>query len=138
MWSRWRSRRGGGQPGAGSQVRPSALLAALSQVSTATLASQLRKRGLNGLTMDGLRSTKPDQRMIGFARTLRYLPLREDLFARYGGGMNAQKQAIEQIRPGGVLVIDARREQAAGTIGDILAMRAQARGAAGIVTDGAI
>jgi regulator of RNase E activity RraA len=127
-----------GQPGAGSQVRPAALLAALSQVSTATLASQLRKRGMNGLTMDGLRSTKPGQRMIGFARTLRYLPLREDLFARYGGGMNAQKQAIEQIRPGEVLVIDARQEHAAGTIGDILAMRAQARGAAGIVTDGAI
>jgi regulator of RNase E activity RraA len=52
--------------------------------------------------------------------------------------MNAQKQAVEQIRPGEVLVIDARREPTAGTIGDILALRAQARGAAGIVTDGAI
>jgi regulator of RNase E activity RraA/2-keto-4-pentenoate hydratase/2-oxohepta-3-ene-1,7-dioic acid hydratase in catechol pathway len=115
-----------------------ALLAGLAQVSTATLAAQLRKRGLNGLTMDGLRPTKPRQRMVGFARTLRYLPLREDLFARYGAGMNAQKQAIDQIRPGEVLVIDARQEPAAGTIGDILALRAQARGAAGIVTDGAI
>ncbi len=127
-----------GQPGAGSQVLPAVVQAGLDRVSTATLASQLRRRGLNGLTMDGLRSTKPGQPMIGFARTLRYLPLREDLFARYGGGMNAQKQAIEQIRPGEVLVIDARQEPAAGTIGDILAMRAQARGAAGIVTDGAI
>jgi regulator of RNase E activity RraA len=114
------------------------LLAELGHVSTATLASQLRKRGLNGLTMDGLRTTKPGRRMAGFARTLRYLPLREDLFARYGGGMNAQKQAIEQIRPGEVLVIDARQEPSAGTIGDILALRAQVRGAAGIVTDGAI
>jgi regulator of RNase E activity RraA/2-keto-4-pentenoate hydratase/2-oxohepta-3-ene-1,7-dioic acid hydratase in catechol pathway len=127
-----------GRPGAGAQVRPATLLAGFDRVSTATLASQLRKRGLNGLTMDGLRSTKPGQRMAGFARTLRYLPLREDLFARYGGGMNAQKQAIEQIRTGEVLVIDARQEPAAGTIGDILALRAQARGAAGIVTDGAI
>jgi regulator of RNase E activity RraA len=76
--------------------------------------------------------------MVGFARTLRYLPLREDLFAQYGSGMNAQKQAIEQIRPGEVLVIDARGEPTAGTIGDILALRAQARGAVGIVTDGAI
>jgi regulator of RNase E activity RraA/2-keto-4-pentenoate hydratase/2-oxohepta-3-ene-1,7-dioic acid hydratase in catechol pathway len=117
---------------------PTTLLAGVAQVSTATLASQLRKRGLNGLTMDGLRTTKPGRRMTGFARTLRYLPLREDLFARYGGGMNAQKQAIDQIRPGEVLVIDARQEPSAGTIGDILALRAQARGAAGIVTDGAI
>src|SRR2546429_9258711 len=67
-----------------------------------------------------------------------YLPLREDLFARYGGGMNAQKQAIEQIRPGEVLVIDARQEPSAGTIGDIPARRAQARGAAGIVTGRAL
>jgi 2-keto-4-pentenoate hydratase/2-oxohepta-3-ene-1,7-dioic acid hydratase in catechol pathway/regulator of RNase E activity RraA len=124
--------------GAAFAVLPSATLAGLGQVSTATLASQLRKRGMNGLTMDGLRTTKPGRRMIGFARTLRYLPLREDLSARFGGGMNAQKQAIEQIRPGEVLVIDARRETTAGTIGDILALRAQARGAAGIVTDGAI
>jgi 2-keto-4-pentenoate hydratase/2-oxohepta-3-ene-1,7-dioic acid hydratase in catechol pathway/regulator of RNase E activity RraA len=113
-------------------------LAGFSLVSTATLASQLRRRGLNGCTMDGLRTTRPDRRMAGFARTLRYLPLREDLSARYGTGMNAQKQAIEQVRPGEVLVIDARAEPTAGTIGDILALRVQARGAVGIVTDGAI
>jgi regulator of RNase E activity RraA len=69
---------------------------------------------------------------------VRYLPLREDLSARYGGGMNAQKRAIEAIRPGEVLVIEARGEPNAGTIGDILALRAQVRGAAGVVTDGAI
>ncbi len=107
-------------------------------MSTATLAAQLRKRGLNGLTLDGLRSTRPDLRMAGFARTVRYLPLREDLSAAHGGGMNAQKRAIEQIRPGEVLVIEARGEQSAGTVGDILALRTQVRGAAGIVTDGAI
>ena len=69
---------------------------------------------------------------------MRYLPLREDLFAAYGGGMNAQKRAIEDIRPGEVLVIEARGDPTAGTIGDILALRAQVRGAAGVVTDGAI
>jgi regulator of RNase E activity RraA/2-keto-4-pentenoate hydratase/2-oxohepta-3-ene-1,7-dioic acid hydratase in catechol pathway len=119
-------------------VLSSLALAEFATVSTATLAYQLRRRGLNGLTMDGLRSTRPDRPMVGFARTLRYVPLREDLSARYGTGMNAQKQAVEQIRPGEVLVIDARRDTTAGTIGDILALRAQTRGAAGIVTDGAI
>jgi regulator of RNase E activity RraA/2-keto-4-pentenoate hydratase/2-oxohepta-3-ene-1,7-dioic acid hydratase in catechol pathway len=114
------------------------VLAGLREVSTATLAAQLRKRGLNGLTMDGLRSTKPGARMAGYARTVRYLPLREDLSAAYGGGMNAQKRAIEAIRPGEILVIEARGDPAAGTVGDILALRAQVRGAAGIVTDGAI
>jgi regulator of RNase E activity RraA len=107
-------------------------------VSTATLASQLRKRGLNGCTLDGLRSTKPGTRMAGYARTVRYLPLREDLFAAHGGGMNAQKRAIEEVRTDEVLVIEARGDTTAGTVGDILALRAQIRGAAGIVTDGAI
>jgi regulator of RNase E activity RraA/2-keto-4-pentenoate hydratase/2-oxohepta-3-ene-1,7-dioic acid hydratase in catechol pathway len=123
--------------GAVPESDPPDLLAGLREVSTATLASLLRKRGLNGLTLDGLRSTRPATRMAGYARTVRYLPLREDLMDRYAG-LNAQKQAIEEIRPGEVLVIEARGETTAGTIGDILALRAQVRGAAGIVTDGAI
>ena len=110
----------------------------LREVSTATLSAVLRKRGLNTLTLDGLRSTRPEHKMAGYARTVRYLPLREDLSAAHGGGMNAQKRAIEAIRPGEVLVIEARGESTAGTIGDILALRAQVRGAAGLVTDGAI
>ena len=114
------------------------VLAGLSEVSTATLAALLRKRGLNTLTLDGLRSTRPGTRMAGYARTVRYLPLREDLSASHGRGMNAQRRAIEAIRPGEVLVIEARGDTTAGTIGDILALRAQVRGAVGIVTDGAI
>jgi regulator of RNase E activity RraA/2-keto-4-pentenoate hydratase/2-oxohepta-3-ene-1,7-dioic acid hydratase in catechol pathway len=113
------------------------VLAKLSEVATATLAAVLRKRGLNTVTLDGLRSTRPERKMAGYARTVRYLPLREDLSAAQPT-MNAQKQAIEAIRPGEVLVIEARGEFTAGTIGDILALRAQVRGAAGIVTDGAI
>jgi regulator of RNase E activity RraA len=65
------------------------------------------------------------------------VPFRPDLFASHGGGYNAQKRAVDTIRPGEVLVMDARRDPTAGTLGDILALRAQVRGAAGIVTDGA-
>jgi 2-keto-4-pentenoate hydratase/2-oxohepta-3-ene-1,7-dioic acid hydratase in catechol pathway/regulator of RNase E activity RraA len=117
---------------------PADVIAAVGAVSVATLASQLKKRGYDNLTLDGLRTTKPTRKMAGFARTLRYVPYREDLFRDRGGGFNAQKQAVEQVRPGEVLVIEARGDPTAGTIGDILALRAQIRGAAGIVTDGAI
>jgi regulator of RNase E activity RraA/2-keto-4-pentenoate hydratase/2-oxohepta-3-ene-1,7-dioic acid hydratase in catechol pathway len=117
---------------------PGALLTAIGAVSTATLASQLKKRGYDSVTLDRLRTTRPEARMAGFARTVRYVPLREDLFKVHGGGFNAQKQAVEQIRHGEILVIDARGDATAGTIGDILALRAQVRGAKGIVTDGAI
>ena len=87
--------------------------------------------------------TRPGQKMAGFARTLRYVPFREDLSAddgatAPGGGLSAQERAVEQIRPGEVLVIEAGGDHAAGTVGRILALRAQVRGAAGIVTDGAI
>jgi regulator of RNase E activity RraA/2-keto-4-pentenoate hydratase/2-oxohepta-3-ene-1,7-dioic acid hydratase in catechol pathway len=131
----------GGAPGPSDS--PADLLRAVSKVSTATLSSQLRRRGFNSVTLDRLHATKPGQKMVGFARTLRYVPFREDLFARYGGtlrggGLNAQKRAVEQVRPGEILVIEARGDLTAGTVGDILALRAQVRGAAGIVTDGAI
>jgi 5-oxopent-3-ene-1,2,5-tricarboxylate decarboxylase/2-hydroxyhepta-2,4-diene-1,7-dioate isomerase len=111
---------------------------ALGSVSTATLASQLRKRGFDGCILDGVATTSRGVKMIGFARTVSYLPLREDLLAAKTAGFNAQKQAIERLEPGDVLVIGARGVHEAGTIGDILALRAQQRGAVGIVTDGAV
>ena len=110
----------------------------LSLVSTATLSSQLRKRGLNNVSIDGLTPTHPDHHMVGVAATLRYIPFREDLFERHGGGYNAQKRAFDEVAPGEVLVIEARGEHGSGTVGDVLALRAQVRGAAGIVTDGGV
>ena len=114
------------------------LLAAIGAVSTATLASQLKKRGYDSVVLDRLQISRPELKMAGFARTVRYVPYREDLFRAHGGGFNAQKQAVEQVRDGEILVIEARGDPTAGTVGDILALRAQLRGARGIVTDGAI
>jgi 5-oxopent-3-ene-1,2,5-tricarboxylate decarboxylase / 2-hydroxyhepta-2,4-diene-1,7-dioate isomerase len=110
----------------------------LESVATATLSSQLRKRGLNNVSIDGLQATRPDRRVVGLARTLRYVPNREDLFTTHGGGFNAQKRAIDSVNEGEILVMEARGEKGTGTIGDILAMRAQMRGAAAIITDGGV
>lgn len=110
----------------------------LSRVAVATLSSLLRKRGLNNVSIDGLRPSQPGKRLVGIARTLRYVPNREDLFKSHGGGYNAQKRLFDDLGPGQVVVIDARRETDAGTLGDILALRARRLGAAGIVTDGAV
>ena len=97
---------------------------------------QIAKRGVRNTFLKGLRPTRPDLRLLGYAHTLRYVPLREDVRDADAAELNAQKRAIEAIGPGEVLVIDARGEAGAGTIGDILAARALARGATGIVTDG--
>ncbi|MGN6760526.1 MAG: fumarylacetoacetate hydrolase family protein [Leifsonia sp.] len=111
---------------------------ALASLSTATLSSQLRKRGLNNVSIDGLTSTRPAAKVVGTARTLRFVPNREDLFASHGGGYNAQKRAFDAVGRGEVLVIEARGERGSGTVGDVLALRAQVNGAAGIVTDGGV
>ena len=53
--------------------------AALRRVSTATLTTQLRRHGIRNTFMGGLRPTRPDLRLLGYAHTLRYVPLREDV-----------------------------------------------------------
>jgi regulator of RNase E activity RraA len=119
-------------------VVSAAAWAALRQVATATLTAQLSRRGIRSTFIQGLRPTRPDLRLLGHALTLRYVPLREDVREAAGSAPNAQRRAVESIGPGEVLVIDARQDPGAGTIGDILAARALARGAAGIVTDGGL
>ncbi|AEE46200.1 fumarylacetoacetate hydrolase family protein [Cellulomonas fimi] len=110
----------------------------LARAPVAGLCAQLRKRGLDAVTVDGVAPLHPGARMVGTARTLRLVPGREDLFARHGGGYNAQKRAFDTLGEGEVLVIEARGETGAGTLGDVLALRARERGAAGVVTDGAV
>ena len=114
------------------------LRAQLATISTATLAHQLQRRGIRSTFLSGLMPLQPERRMVGRARTLRYVALREDAQGRYGSGMNAQRRAVEGIEAGDVLVIEARGVPDAGTIGDIYVTRLLALGAAGVVTDGAL
>ena len=110
----------------------------LSRVPVAALSGQLRKRGLNDVTIDGVHPLTAGSRFVGTARTLRFVPHREDLFTARGGGQNAQKRAFDAVDEGEVIVIEARGETGSGTLGDILAIRAHARKAAAIVTDGGV
>lgn len=108
-------------------------------VSTATLSSQLNRRGFQQLFMQEVRPLRPDLRLAGQAVTLRYIPAREDLErgADFDNLTNKQRIAVERVGPGDVLVIEARGDTRAGSLGNILATRIKQRGAAGIVTDGA-
>lgn len=115
-----------------------ALRTKLAAAPVAALSGQLRRLGLNNVTIDGVRPTRPGSKLVGTARTLRFVPGREDLFASHGGGYNAQKRLFDSVGEGEVIVIEARGETGAGTFGDILALRARARGAAGVVTDGGV
>ncbi len=123
---------------AGQDALSAGLRDKLLRVPVAGLSAQLRKRGLNNVTIDGVRPMHPGTKLVGTAKTLRFVPGREDLFASHGGGYNAQKRAFDAVGEGEILVIEARGETGSGTLGDILALRAKARGAAGIVTDGGV
>ena len=123
--------------GAGGILSPE-LRAKLQRVPVAGLSAQLRKRGLNNVTIDGVRPMHPGTKIVGTAKTLRFVPGREDLFTSHGGGYNAQKRAFDSVGEGEIIVIEARGETGSGTLGDILALRAKARGAAGIITDGGV
>lgn len=115
------------------------ILSKAKTVSTATLSSQLQKRGFVHAFMHDVRPLRPDLSMAGQAFTLRYIPMREDLerTGEFDNRTNQQRVAVESVGPGDVLVIDARGDTRAATLGNILATRIMHRGAAGIVTDGA-
>ncbi len=106
--------------------------------STATLTTALKQFGLSQSYMHRVSPLRPSMKMAGPAFTLRYVPAREDLNSGEVDNLkDVQRLGIERIGEGDVLVIDARGDTRAGTMGDILATRIYKRGAAGVVTDGA-
>ena len=111
----------------------------LMKVSVATLCTALFKRGLRNQFIQDvhpLNDTLPN--MVGEAFTLRYIPAREDInpISVFLDRKHPQRVAIEQCPPGGVLVIDSRKDPRAASAGGILVARLMARGVAGVVTDG--
>lgn len=134
----WGSREAAGLPPADKPGLSPELRAKLIEAPTAGLSAQLRKRGHHSCFIDGVSANIAGTKIVGTAKTLRFVPFREDLFASHGGGYNAQKRAFDAVREGEIIVIEARGDDTTGTLGDILALRAQARGAAGVVTDGGV
>jgi regulator of RNase E activity RraA len=114
---------------------------ALRAVSTATVTTQLMARGLRNTFLHGLTALNPAcTRMVGEAFTLRCIPAREDVdtLSVYQDYDHPQRRAVESVPPGAVLVVDARRQTRAASLGHILATRLRQRGAAGVVTDGSV
>ncbi len=108
-------------------------------VSVATLATALYKRGLRHQVMQGVHPVRSKGRnMVGPAYTLRYIPAREDRnpLTAFRNADHPQRVAIESCPAGHVLVMDSRKNANAASAGDILVTRLMVRGVAGVVTDG--
>ena len=113
----------------------------LAACSTATLSTQLFKRGLRNQVLQGVsRLTPGAPTMVGEAYTLRNIPAREDIdhIGVYDNPEHPQRKAIEVAPPGSVLVIDCRGDARSASAGGILLTRLEVRGVAGFVTDGGL
>lgn len=82
---------------------------------------------------------KPHYRMVGRARTMRYLPNRKDVREKlYSAGPQLNYKSAEEAQPGDILVFDAGGETRAGVSGGVTTIRFLVRGGAGLVIDGAM
>jgi len=114
----------------------------LRKVSTATLSTQLFKRGFRNVFLQGVsRLTTPSGgNLVGPAFTMRNIPAREDIdqLSAFTDPDHPQRKAIESVPPGHVLVLDCRGETRVASGGQILTTRLKTRGAAGLVSDGPV
>ncbi|WP_339772445.1 ribonuclease activity regulator RraA [uncultured Pseudosulfitobacter sp.] len=115
--------------------------AQLKRTGTASIATQLYKRGLRNQFIQGVVPVSAKaERMVGQAFTLRYIPAREDRnqLDVFRNADHPQRVAVETCPEGHVLVMDARQDSTAATAGSILITRMAVRGCAGVVTDGGL
>ncbi len=113
----------------------------LAGTGTATLTSQLYKRGIHHAFLKGVFPMNPNRaKLVGEAYTLRLIPMREDKMKPevVKSYEYPQRKCIESCPPGQVLVLDARGVTDSGIFGEILLTRLMKRGAAGVVCDGAM
>lgn len=114
-------------------------VARLKRVSTATITTQLFKRGFRNAFVQGVRPLGHyGENMVGPAYTLRNIPAREDIdhVGVFANPEHPQRKAVEHAPPGKVLVVDCRGDASAASGGEILMTRLLVRGAAGVVSDG--
>ena len=110
----------------------------LATVAAATVNMQLIKRGIRCTWIQGARPLFEGYgRVVGEAYTMRFIPMREDVATTESyAKARSMRDAIEEIPPGRIVVIDARGDQSCATLGDILAGRLKAKGTVGVVSDG--
>src|SRR5919112_3023846 len=111
---------------------------ALRATSTGTITTILLKKGIRRTWMHGPAALfNADERLVGRAFTLRFVPMREDLATPESwSSPRSTRGAIEEMPEGCIAVADALGVTEAGIFGDILCARMRKRGVAALVTDG--
>lgn len=116
-----------------------ALLRRLGTITVEAGWAALVERGYANCFIGGLQVVHPDLPMVGRARTLRYVPYRQDVAQQVErAGPQLNKRAVEECQIGDVLVVDAFGARDAGFAGDIVLTRFVQRGGAGVVVEGSV
>ncbi|MFI6603501.1 hypothetical protein ACIBHX_45335 [Nonomuraea sp. NPDC050536] len=119
-----------------------ALVAELARVSSATACAKLHADGVRRTFVQGPVPLVDGHRVTGVARTLQFMPQREDVATGLGQEdvekHTALWEVLEVVEPGDVLVVQAFGSPFSGCFGDMLVRYFQRKGGAGIVVDGYI
>ena len=115
------------------------LLSRYRKVASATVYGGVSRLGYAPSFMRGVKSFTPGRKLVGRARTLRFVPPRPDILADKPGGADAPEyQAMGSCGPDHVLVCDGMGRRYAAIGGDVKLLQLKMVGAAGVVTDAAI
>ncbi len=114
--------------------------AKLASITTASLTTILLKKGLRNVWIRGAMPIRPGQeRLVGRAFTLRFVPAREDLATPESWSKPiSTRGAIEAMPEDAIVVADAMGIRDAGIFGDILCARMAKKKVAALITDGAV
>lgn len=109
----------------------------LSRVGLEAAWSAVTQEGFPLCFINELTPLNGDRRLVGRARTARYLPNRKDLREKiYAAGPQLNYRTAEEAQPGDVLVFDAGGETRSTVSGAMVTTRFLVRGGAGILVDG--
>lgn len=120
---------------------PKKLIVDLKKTSAATVYTTLWNLGFKHVWMLGIKPLLLGTKIVGPAVTLKYISYREDRITPPDSPASrsaAQYKAIESLKPGDVVVVDACGRPDAGVFGDCMVTALEAKGTIGLVVDGAV
>lgn len=118
---------------------PQAILDRYRKVAVAPIEDALRAKGYINVFMQKVFPLTPGKRLVGRARTLRFVPSRPDFAADMPSGEKwLPYQAMSLCGPGDVFVVDGQFHTEVGIAGDVMLLQLKMAGAEGFVTDGGI
>ena len=115
------------------------LLERYRNVAVATVYGGVSRLGYEHCFMKGVQSFTPGTKLVGKAKTLRFIPPRPDIMQEVHNGEDSPEyHAMGSCKRGDVLVCDGMGKKYAAIGGDVKLLQLKMAGAEGVVTDSGI